>query len=246
MKEVIRPIITPTGYEKDQTHDIGKIFEIPPKEKSHIQNLARQAGENTDMFYLNVFGQADATEVKNPEFIGPKYNQLRSKLMQGFKKQEDADIIHNINKVFPEFNKETYPDKASWNLAFAKARAMSKISFLDLVDKKILMKGAFISSDEDNKVQIGHINFKFNIASVEGKDNTIGRVELLPHFPTRKEQISKYLENYIQNQNFPTLTFTIYDDIKSKPTQPYIIPWKSIKSSNSINAPFNISTAADS
>lgn len=192
-------------YYKDQEHLIGKIFEIPAEEKAHIQDLVKYIHADHS-FVLRIFGQADGTPVKRPQSIGNVYNTLRDDLMQGC----DKAIQANINKIFPPFDTNNYPDKAAWNVAFAKARALSKISHLPAEDKNKIFAGDYIAS-WSGEHKLWNTVWNFKTVQETGHQYTQGSVEIEQKLDIVAKRIVEQRENYIQNIGLNAIGFTISD-----------------------------------
>lgn len=190
-------------YNKDQEHIIGKIFEVPDSEKAYVEKLIWyiQAGEPFD---LDVFWQSDGTAVKNPEFIWKKYNTLRSELLAWC----NAEVQKNLETIFPLFDAKNYPDKASWNVAFAKTRGLAKLSYLKAEDKNTIFAGDFLDAG-DGSYKIGKTNFRFNTVSEIGNEHTLWKVSLKPSLEGRSRLITDYMESYLQNINAVNTRFHI-------------------------------------
>jgi len=191
------------NYYKDQEHVIGKIFEVPAEEKAHIQDLVKYI-QDDHSFILSIFGQADGTPVQNPQFIGKKYNELRDMLMQGC----DKTIQSNINKIFPPFDTSNYPDKSSWNIAFAQARALSKISYLSAEDKNKLFAGAYVASSSGEH-KLWNTMWNFKTVQETGHQYTKGSVEIEQSLDKVAKEIVEQRKNYIQNIGLNAIWFTI-------------------------------------
>ena len=199
-------------YNKEQEHVIGKIFEVPQEEKNHILNLVQLVKSEQGTFNLEVFGQSDGTPVRNPKFIGQKYNDLRNELLEWC----NPSIQENLIAIFPEFNSDNFPDKDSWNVAFAKTRAMAKLSFISPEDKNILLQWS--TTKWDNKTKIWSTTFAFNTVENQGHEHTLWRVKLTNNLEKQTEDIVTYLDHYIQNISVNSIWFSIEypDHIKNE------------------------------
>lgn len=201
-------IVKPTAEEqsKEKTHATGKIFELSVTDINDINSKADIAIADKSLD-LNLTGQANGVLPENPDGIKAKYNELKTKVLDGC----DPKIQAELNKIFPDFDEKNFPDNNARNMGYAMTRVLSFLSALTPDKKNALLsktdeKGNVVLDvanifKKDNKnvtATLGQVNFIFKAVESKDPDQTLSNINVVPTKTEKLTVIKNIIDKYIK------------------------------------------------